>query len=352
MELAIGFISVGKVQIFMSEHGSNNIYQLSTQPESSIVGNKENFPWRESWRKETHMTRYYQNVRNLVAVKDGVIFMNSSYGDWLTVAEAGNGDLRWRVDVGGSINSTVTDGNLVYVAGRAGQIVDAYNLQTGDLAWKLKQPLPSHRGYYLRLHNKHLFAYESRNLIYIFNPNTGDLIDKIQVPDIAEEFLLYLENDDWLLSKNKQVMLVKEEEIVWQTNLDGSPQKFPHIDDNMLIVRLDNDRSGFDGLAGLNLTTGEMVWQRVDEFYSNFVIANEMLYVVSKEAKILILDPKSGQTIGFTELLPSEVSTIHPVSAIAVNNNMLYLHSAHCGKGYDPTEVARSFSGNLSHYLI
>lgn len=310
---------------YLSGTGNPTSTPLPTVP-PRIVGDKENFPWHEAWRKETHMTRYYQNVRNLVAVKDVVIFMNSSYGDWLTVAEAGNGALRWRVDVGGSIDSIVTDGNVVYTVGNPIQGVTARNLQTGDLVWKSNYILPGHRGYSLRLHNKHLYAYESRNLIYIFDPKTGDLIDKIQVPGIAEEFLLYLENDDWLLSKNKQVMLVKEGEIVWQMSLDGPPQKFPYVYDNMLIVRLDNDRSGFDGLAGLDFITGKVMWQRVDEFYSNFVIDNGLIYVVSKEAKILILDPKNGQTLGFAELLPNEVSIIHPVSAIAVNENMLYVY--------------------------
>ena len=94
----------------------------------------------------------------------------------------------------------------------------------------------------------------------------------------------------------------------------------------MLILRFDNDRAVFGGLAGLDLMTGELMWQRVDEFYSNFVIEGNLIYVVSKEAKILILNSKSGETIGFAELLPNEVSEIHPVSAIAVNDNMLYVY--------------------------
>ena len=82
----------------------------------------------------------------------------------------------------------------------------------------------------------------------------------------------------------------------------------------------------FDGLAGLDLTTGDLIWDRPGEFYSNFVVVDDLLYVISKEAKILILYPKSGQTVGSAELLPNNVDTIHPISAISVNDNMLYVY--------------------------
>ncbi len=291
-----------------------------------VLGDTNNFPWQESWRNKAQLSRDYQNVRNLITTGTGVLYMDYADDSLLKFAEANDGKLRWSVDLDGRIDSIVTNGDLVYVVGRAGQIVEAYDLQTGNFAWKSNETLPSHRAYFLQLYGKNLFAYEWINLIYIFNSETGEFVDKIQVPDIAEEFLLYLENEDWLLSKNEQVMFVKEGEIVWQTSLKGPPQKFPYIDNDMLIVRFDNDRAVFDGLAGLDLITGELIWQRADEFYSNFVIHNDLLYVVSKEAKILVLDPKSGQTVGYAELLPNNVSTIYPISAIAVNEDMLYVY--------------------------
>ncbi len=94
----------------------------------------------------------------------------------------------------------------------------------------------------------------------------------------------------------------------------------------ILIVKFNDYNVAFYDLAGINLKTGEILWRRPNEFYSNFVIANDLLYVISKESKIVILAPQTGETVGFAELLPREVDTTYWISAIAVNESMLYIH--------------------------
>jgi outer membrane protein assembly factor BamB len=267
----------------------------------------------------------YENVRNMIAIPEGVVFMD---GSWLKFADAGRGDLQWTEELDGWVDSIVADENRVYVATKAGPAIEAYDLQTGTLTWKSEVMLPDHTGYYLRLQDKGLYAYELWGLTYIFDPQTGKLVDKLRISSIgAKPFsLLQLENKDWLQSDGKQIMLVREDEVIWRMGLDGPPQKFPQIYDDMLIIRFNDDKTGFGSLVGLDLKTGTLVWQRRSEFYSNSIIVDNLLYIISKEATILMIDPKNGRTVGFAELLPNSVDTFHPISAIAVNEKMLYVY--------------------------
>jgi outer membrane protein assembly factor BamB len=280
------------------------------------------FPWQESWRLPMLLLGNYQNVRNLIAIKNGAVFMD---GWWLKFVYADDGDLQWAVKMEGPIDSIITDEKAVYVVGNT---VGRYDLQTGKPVWKSKMTLPGHTGYSLQLQDNNLYVYEDIDLVFIFDTEKGELLKKTQTPRIGQKpvSLLQLENEGWLQSDGKQIMLVRNQEVLWQTKLKGLPQKFPVLYQDVLIVRFENDRTVFDGLAGLDLTNGNLIWERPGEFYSNFVVVDNLLYVISKEAKILILDPKSGQTVGSAELLPNNVDTIHPISAISVNNNMMYVH--------------------------
>ncbi len=292
---------------------------------SRILGLTNNFPWQERWRLVRNHDNRSQNVRNLITTKEGGIFTDTP---WLKSVDATNGDLWWIVELEGWIDSITSDESLVYVVGNPIQGIAAYSLQTGELVWKSNITLPGHTGYYLRLQGKKLYIYESMDIIYVLDTKTGNLIEKFRISSIGQEpfSLLQLENGDIIQSDGKQLMLVQDEKIVWQTNLSGRPQKFPRIYDNMLIVRVENDRTVFDGIAGLDLETGKFIWQRVGEFFSNFVIADNLLYVISKEANILVIDPQTGKTVGSAQLLPDSVDTFYPVSALAANENMLYVY--------------------------
>ena len=98
---------------------------------------------------------YDQNVRNLIAVKNGVVFMD---GRSLKFVHAIDQSEQWVVKMEGRIDSIVTNEKVVYVVGNAGQIVEGYDLQTGELVWKTKNSLPGHTGYYLRLQVCYHFA--------------------------------------------------------------------------------------------------------------------------------------------------------------------------------------------------
>jgi outer membrane protein assembly factor BamB len=271
-------------------------------------------------------------VRNLITTDGGVIFTDNPTGreDVLKLVSANDGSQQWAIELDGWIDSIVRDENLVYVVGNAGRVLEAYHLWTGDLAWKSKLILPDHSGYNQRLQGSQLQIYSSRerDLIYIIDPSTGDLADTIRISPISQESaaLLKLENGDTLQANQTQLMLVRNGTVVWQTNLEGAPQKFPSVVGNMLVVRFKNDRTVFDGLAGLDLATGRLIWQRPAEFLSNFAVANDLLYIVSKEASVFIIDPQTGKTIGEIETLPKTINTFYPISAVAVNDHMLYVY--------------------------
>ncbi len=286
-----------------------------------VLGNKDNFPWQERWRLVRHYDSYYQNVRNLITIKEGVIFTDIPS---LKFIKANNGDLHWSVELEGWIHSIAADKNQVYVAGQIGPLVEAYNLQTGEFIWQ-SDTLPGHALYYLRPQEKGLYAYETKNLIYVFDTGTGQTIRKFRVP--TRFALLEFENKDVLQSDDEQLILVRDGNVVWKADLGGSPQKFPATYGDMFIVRFQEQHiPTFRGLAGVELSTGNILWRRSGEFYSNFVIADDLLYVISKEAKILILDPQTGKTVGSAQLLPDNVDTLRPIATVAANENMLYVY--------------------------
>ncbi|MCB0154277.1 MAG: PQQ-binding-like beta-propeller repeat protein, partial [Anaerolineae bacterium] len=187
---------------------------------SRSVGSLENFPWRERWRLQLNLFGYYQNVRNLVAIQDGCLFID----EWtLKFVEAKQGDLRWSVDFDGPIDSVVVGENLVYVAGHAGKIVEAYNLETGDLAWKLDTQLPGHTAYYLYYQEDTLLVYDTWDSLYIVKSRNGEMIERSKGPQIGQNpfSLLRLDEQSWLQSDGTQIMLIKDDEAIWKVDLDG-----------------------------------------------------------------------------------------------------------------------------------
>jgi outer membrane protein assembly factor BamB len=167
------------------------------------------------------------------------------------------------------------------------------------------------------------------NSVYIVDKNTGKLIRKVQAPKIGQQSfpLLMLNEDRWLLRDETKIILLENQTVAWETTLYGISQKFPEIYKDILIVRTNNPKfTLFGGLAAVELKTGKLLWQRNSEFYSNFIIHDNRIYVISKEAAILILDPPTGQTIGYAQLVPSDIDITYPIGAIAAYDDMLYVY--------------------------
>lgn len=294
------------------------------------IGQTQNFPWQERWRVKVGLLQhnYHRNARNLAATEMGVMIVDRT--GTLSFIEADTANLRWAVKLSGSVDTIASDEDKVYVAGDAGQIVEAYHLQTGELAWQADISLPGHSGYYLKVQEQRLYVYQlgGEEAIYSFDRQTGKDVDKFRILDIGQSYanLLLLNDQEWFQAKDEAVVFVRAEQLVWQTNLGGVPRKFPWIQDDLLIVYFENDRTVFDGLAGLNLATGDLIWSRSSEFLSNFVIIDSLLYVISKKADVLAINPENGQTVGQAEFSPNTVDTAHPISGVAGDENMLYIY--------------------------
>jgi outer membrane protein assembly factor BamB len=290
----------------------------------------QNFPWRERWRVKVGLLQhnYHKNAGNLTATEAGVVIVDDTWT--LRFIKADTGNLRWVVELSGPVDTLVSDEDKVYAAGDAGQIVEAYQLQTGELAWKADITLPDHSGYYLNLQERGLYAYQlgQEEAIYIFDRQSGKNLDKIRILDMGQRStnLLLLGDQEWLQANDEAIVFVRADQVVWQTNLGGVPQKFPWLHDNLSIVYFKNDRTVFDGLAGLDRSTGSLIWDRPGEFFSNFIIVDDLLYVISKEADVLVINPENGQTVGQAEFSPDTIDIAHPISAVAADRDMLYVY--------------------------
>jgi outer membrane protein assembly factor BamB len=295
---------------------------------SRTVENVHNFEWHKCWRSTENLSSAFDNIRNLIAVKDGIILPGEPKRKQLRYIST-TGNLQWSVDLNTTIMSIAADENLVYVTGLPRRTIKAYNVQTGNLAWEFPHVLPDHRGYNPRLQENDLYVYETINPVYIVDKNTGKLSRKVQVPEIGQQSfpLLMLHEDRWLLGNETKIILLENQTVAWETTLFGIPQKFPEIYKDILIVRTNNPKfTLFGGLAAVDLKTGKLIWQRNSEFYSNFIIHDDMIYVISKEAAILTLDPTTGQTIGYAKLVPSSIDITYPIGAIAAYDDMLYVY--------------------------
>lgn len=295
---------------------------------SRTVENVHNFEWDKCWQSTENLFSAFDNIRNLIAINDGILLPGEPNGEQLRYIST-TGDLQWSVDLKTQIMYIAADENLVYVTGLPRRTIKAYDTQTGNLAWEFPQVLPDHRGYRPRLQENDLYIYDTINSVYIVDKDTGKLSRKVQFPEIGRPSfpLLMLNEDRWLLRDETKIILLENQTVAWETTLFGEPQIFPEIYKDVLIVRTNNPKfTLFGGLAAVDLETGELIWQRNSEFYSNFIIHDDRIYVVSKEAAILILDPTTGQTVGYAKLVPSNIDINYPIGAIAANDDMLYVY--------------------------
>jgi outer membrane protein assembly factor BamB len=294
---------------------------------SRTVEEVHNFEWYKCWRSTENLDSAFDNIRNLIAVKNGVLLPGEPEGEQLRYIST-TGNLQWSVNLKTMIMSIATDENMIYVTGLPKRTIKAYNMQTGQLAWKYPNFLPDHKGYDPRLQENDLYVYETIDSVYIVDKNTGNLIKKVQVPKIGQQSipLLMFNEDRWLLRNESKIILLENQAVTWETTLSGMPQKFPEFYKDIIIVRTNPNFTSIGGLAAVDLKTGELIWQRKNEFYSNFIIYDDKIYVISKEAAILILDPTTGQTIGYAKLTPSSIGMQYPIGAIAAYDDMLYVY--------------------------
>jgi outer membrane protein assembly factor BamB len=275
-----------------------------------------------------------QNDRNIVVAGEGVIFVHNPTAtgsdDWLRYASAEDGKLRWEVQFKGNVNSMVVDKDRVYTVGlQKTHRVTAYDLKTGTLIWVSEANLPGHTGYYIRFQAKKLYVYSSASEIYVFDPESGDLLDTYNAAlNHGSIVLLQLDNGNALQYDNKNLLLTMNKEILWQTEHQAFVlYKFPRVYDNLVIIQFEERTGIFDGIMAVNLNTGEIIWRRSGEFSSNFIIIDDLLYVISGDAKILTLDPSNGKTLGFLQVLPANVANqTHRNTGIAGNSDMLYVY--------------------------
>ncbi len=299
------------------------------------LSDRHDFPWQEQWRSRMNLYIPFQNNRNLIAAVEGGIFAHNptSKGsdDWLKFANAEDGILRWEIEIQGDICSMVADENRVYTVGirNSKHVVTAYDLKTGEIIWTSEATLPGHQTYLIQFQADRLYVYSFRNEIYIFDPETGDLLDNYNAAlNKDSEVMLQLDNGDVLQYDKKRLMLTRDKEIIWQTDHRAFVlNRLPIVYNDLVIIRFEEVNATFRGLMGIDLNTGETIWRRSDEFSSNFVIIDDLLYVISKDARILVLDPDTGRTSGFAQFLPNSViNQKHRDTGIAVNNNMMYAY--------------------------
>lgn len=301
------------------------------------LGRTYNFTWQEKWRLFPIDLDYNtgENMRNLVATQDGLVISN--HPDWrgnveLKYVGADGGERKWAIDVDGEFMSICTDGHLLYTIGYQDRevVLVAYNLETGKQVWKSKTFFPDHRGYTLILQNEDLYVYTSgkQRPIYQFDSKTGELVETINTEG-HDGWTLLKSGDEtiWYRSDTNQLVLSQPGKIVWEIEIEEEGVgQFPLIYQGILLVKLGEAGQTIDDVAAIDLKTGRIIWHHSGEAYSNLILEDGLLYVISASVTILVLDPETGEIVGWGELIPYNINPRQPMSAIAVKNDMMYVY--------------------------
>jgi outer membrane protein assembly factor BamB len=335
--LIVAIIGCGSISDLESPQSSPTIVITPSIPPRR-VGWTNDFPWQEKWHLPIWLddnTNYRSNIRNLIAFEEGLIFVDNplnnsqNFGLKLVTSER---DVYWMTELNGTVDSIVSDGNIVYAIGYLDRQIQAiaYDRQTAKLIWQSKIFLPDHRGYDLLLRGQSLYAYSSISTdpVYRFDIQTGELVERLSFSGLKEDaFVVFqFDNQDLLQEANEQLMLTRGEQVIWQTPLSPVVFRFPELYHNLLIVKFEERKHPFQSLAGIDKTTGEIVWHRSNIARSNFVVVDDVLYLVNQAAKIMALDPKNGETLGWVEVLPLPTDLSYTDAAITVYEDSLYVY--------------------------
>jgi outer membrane protein assembly factor BamB len=218
-----------------------------------------------------------------------------------------------------AVSSMAYNQDSLFIAS-AGEPVNAFNLQTGQLVWISDNVLTDRRTNSLHAQGDILLNYAFKDgleIIHSFDPKTGDTLNLERLPlDVNRDgvLLMRLDGVEFRQRPSSLTKINRETgEIIWATTINsgngftGGPYLgilyFPILYENKLVIV-----SGRIDLAVdvIDYTTGEHLWRADSIFISNAGVNDGKVYALRDDARLEVLDIDTGIELGYVQFTPEQ----------------------------------------------
>lgn len=271
---------------------------------------------------------------NLVAVAGRVLYLNLNYGENTVqayVLDASSGTLLWKTPDDLFYNPAI-DAERVYLylqgRGMSGDSIQAYDLDDGRLLWEI--PAQPHRYYNLYSEGDILCVHNlDDEEIWYLDARTGTELRRVTL-DIGEGSRLlasFPQFDVYTFAYTRPDALLAVDETtrrpLWETEIEHVNATFtrPVLYQGRLLIIGD-----WCTITAVDVQTGEVKWDTGDDpLASNFVVANDSLYGIDFEARLVQRDIETGKETGYIQFTPERVDTSTNRYRVAVDGEMVFV---------------------------
>lgn len=235
---------------------------------------------------------------------------------WITVLDTQTGSLLWKTDpLPFNENAIAVDNQTLYVL--LSPNLHAYNLVTGELAWKTTG-LPTRTSHRMYIEDDKLIVYSAENAsedgtlevarTYIAKSGELESTNNYFFSKGASFILKTSLNNYWSNSSDywsdpKSIWSVSRQTGLeqWSLTVTGPVRYSPLLIDGRFIFA-----SGlFSDIIAVDEKTGDRLWQYEKKIISNLATDSGVIYAVREDAALVAINAYNGEEIGFVSITPS-----------------------------------------------
>lgn len=172
--------------------------------------------------------------------------------------------------------------------------IAAYEVETGELIWR-KIFLSTKTASDLIVEEDLVFVHliDNRDKFALIDANSGKVVD-FKRSGVRDIYLIRQERAySWQrFSGGFYSINTNNKEIVWSYDFEDRLFVPPVFDETRLFIRT-GEISG--KLFALSIESGELIWENKTEFLSNQVVCNDLIYMISKNGKVVGIDAMNGK---------------------------------------------------------
>ena len=264
-------------------------------------------------------TQRYGN--GLIATNGSLYIIGNLSGQrlaFLNRLDLATGQQVWEVsdEIEASPVSTFNSNYIFIGAGARGRVT-AYELESGNIAWKKSLSL---------IRTRHIFYMSAvgSDLYVNRSGSTGFNILDIKNGRIQERgytrgvFPIFFATGDIIYHGRFGEFLVASNkvtnDILWEVEFEKEIVQAPLFIDDIVLVR--TDKSGFLGeVFAIDLATGKILWSSPRNIVSNVTAANNVAYYLTEDSHLIAVDILTGEMVGSVEFSP-KITALEPIDQV------------------------------------
>ena len=208
------------------------------------------------------------------------------------------GNMIWKIPATGSGNGEkIIQNNILYRGTTGVAVVQAYNIENGELIWQTKLPQAHSVTDIYSAENK-IFAYTSDSEFFVLNEK-GGIVDSF--PETLRVFLemdgtLYMEDNFAIKAQNA---FTRRE--LWRLEIEDYYTHAPIFENGTILLRTWNNPAY---IYSIDQNTGKVNWKVLKDALSNLFVARRKVYFLDFDGCLVTIDQKSGSEISRVEFSP------------------------------------------------